>query len=59
MSTILVWLLISVSTTDGAQRGGIQVVSQFKTQQMCDHVRKNIPAQRYFEARCIQAEIVN
>ena len=58
MSTILVWLLLSVSTADGAQRGGIQVVSQFKTQQMYDHVRKNIQAQRYFEARCIQAEIV-
>lgn len=57
MSTILVWLLISVSTGDGAQRGGIQVVSQFKTQQMCEHVRKNIPAQHYFEARCIQADI--
>lgn len=44
MSTSLVWLLISVSAADGAQRGGVQVVSQFKTQQMCDHVRKNIPA---------------
>lgn len=55
MSTVLVWLLISVSTADGAQRGGIQVVSQFKTQQMCEYVRKNIPAQHYFEAHCMQA----
>lgn len=58
MSTVLVWLLLSVSTADVAQRGGIQVVSQFKTQQMCEHVRKNIPAQHYFEARCIQAEVI-
>lgn len=57
MSTILVWLLVSVSTPS-TTRGDVKIVGHFKTQQMCDHVRKNIPAQRYFEARCIQAEII-
>ena len=56
MNTMLVWILISVSTGE-YNSGNVQTVERFKTQQMCEHVRKNIPKDSY-KARCIQAEII-
>lgn len=56
MIEVLVWLLIS--TSDALyNRGGVVVLERFKSQEQCEHVKKNIPASGSQRAECVQANI--
>ncbi len=57
MQTIMVWLLVSMSYSNH-NYGTATVIGHFSTQQMCQHVEKNLPLKSYVDTRCIQAEIV-
>lgn len=53
MIEVLVWLLISQNGYNG---GNAVVVERFKTQEQCEHVKKNLRDDS--RARCIQANIL-
>lgn len=56
MTTMLVWLLISVS--GGYYNHGTATnIAMFKDVSQCEHVLKNIPSDQV-KAKCIQAEIL-
>jgi len=56
MQTILVWLLISTSSSY-SNTGSVRVLAKFKDLDQCEHVLKNIPQWRTTN-RCVQAEII-
>jgi len=58
MNTLLVWALITVSA--GTYNGGnVQIVGNFKTEEACRKVEKQIPNKwNTFQSNCVQAEIV-
>lgn len=59
MTTIVVWILISISTSY-YNNGTVTVIDRFPTAQVCEFVRQNMPQGRAggHEARCVQATVV-
>lgn len=56
MTEFLVWMLIS-SNYAGSVYGITTVIGNFKTEQQCEHVLKNLPAKSAASTKCIQANI--
>ena len=60
MNTIIVWLLISVSSSpyNSAGHGTLTVVGKFPDENSCKYVEQNLPSQATINTKCIQAKIV-
>lgn len=60
MNTIIVWLLISVSSSPNstAGHGTLTVVGKFPDENSCKYVEQNLPFSHVLRTKCIQAKII-